>query len=128
MADGRTVSGIQPDDLTLLEACGWLPVTDTPAPADTDAVIHDRAVVLVAGVPTVTWTPRPRTPSETGVRVADTNRQAIYGQVAQALADNTAFLAIASPSAAQNAAQIKALTRQVNKLIRLAVGQLDATG
>lgn len=53
----------------------------------------------------------------------DTIRQAAVA----ALAANKTFVALASPSNAQNAAQVKALTRQMNGLIRLILGQLDAT-
>lgn len=60
-------------------------------------------------------------------RAAEANRDTIETQAAAALAANAAFIALASPSAAQNAAQIKALTRQVNKLIRLVLGRLDGT-
>lgn len=37
---------------------------------------------------------------------------------AQAIADNDTFLAIASPNAAQNAAQVRRLTQQNNRIIR----------
>lgn len=40
-------------------------------------------------------------------------------EAAQAIADNQTFINLASPSNAQNAAQIKALTRQMNRVIRL---------
>jgi hypothetical protein len=49
------------------------------------------------------------------------NRRTLEARARAALADNAAFLAIASPTAGQNAAQAKALTRQVNALIRLAL-------
>lgn len=42
-----------------------------------------------------------------------------------ALASNITFLAIASPTQAQAVTQVKALTRQVNALIRLAAGALS---
>lgn len=42
-----------------------------------------------------------------------------------ALASNAAFLADASVTNAELLAQVKALTRQVNNLIRLAVKQFD---
>lgn len=48
----------------------------------------------------------------------------IYTKAAQALAANTTFLGVASPSAAQVAAQVKLLTREVNGLLRLLVHQL----
>lgn len=55
------------------------------------------------------------------------NRRTIEEQARQALLDNAAFLAVASPSNAQNATQIKALTRQNNKIIRLLLGDYSGT-
>lgn len=52
---------------------------------------------------------------------ADTLRQ----RVRTALATNAAYVALASPSNAQNAAQVKALSRQQNAIIRLLLGALD---
>ena len=43
---------------------GWLPVAETPRPADTATTTTDHSIALVAGVPTVTWTPRPWTAEE----------------------------------------------------------------
>jgi hypothetical protein len=124
---GQTVSGIQPTDIVTLAACGWRPVTDVAKPADTGTDTYDRSLQLLAGVPTVVWTQRPWTQAELDSRTADTNRTTIVEQATTALTDNATFIAIATPTTAQNAAQIKALTRQVNKLIRLAIGKLDAT-
>lgn len=45
-----------------------------------------------------------------------------------ALTNNVNFLAIVSPTNAQAVAQVQALTRQVDALIRLAVGQLSSSG
>ena len=61
------------------------------------------------------------------VRTADKNRGTIEEQAGAALDANTAYLAIATPTNAQVAAQVKALTRQNNKIIRLALGRLDGT-
>jgi hypothetical protein len=61
------------------------------------------------------------------VEQAEGNRRTIEGQAAQALDGNRTFLAVASPTNAQNAAQVKALTRQVNGLIRLVLDRLDGT-
>ncbi len=58
---------------------------------------------------------------------AQTNQATIVQQARAALAANTTFLAITSPTNAQAVAQVQALTRQVNKLIRLALNQFDAT-
>lgn len=55
------------------------------------------------------------------------NESTIRAQAAQALATNRAFLAIATPTNAQTLAQVKALTRQTNGIIRLLLGALDGT-
>lgn len=58
---------------------------------------------------------------------AESNEKTILQQAADALAGNTAFLNIASPSNAQTLAQVKALTRQNNKIIRMLLRKFDAT-
>jgi len=60
---------------------------------------------------------------ETPASVA--NRETIRVQARDALVGNRAFLDLASPTNAQTLAQVKALTRQANGLIRLALGALD---
>lgn len=55
------------------------------------------------------------------------NRTTLEQQAATALANNKSFLAIATPTTAQITAQVKALTRQNNALIRLTLGRLDGT-
>lgn len=55
------------------------------------------------------------------------NAATIRDRATQALSTNADFLALASPNNAQNAAQVKALTRQVNGLVRLVLGRLDGT-
>lgn len=55
------------------------------------------------------------------------NRRSIEAQAAIALANNAAYLAIRAPTQAQAIAQVEALTRQVNKLIRLVLNRLDDT-
>lgn len=55
------------------------------------------------------------------------NMPAILDRAGQALANNQAFLGLANPSNAQTVAQVQALTRQVNALIRLTLGQFDST-
>jgi hypothetical protein len=56
-----------------------------------------------------------------------TNLRTIEAAAATALASNRTFLAIASPTNAQVSAQVKALTQQNVRLIRLALGLLDGT-
>jgi hypothetical protein len=51
----------------------------------------------------------------------------LAGKAATAITNNQTFLALATPTPAQAAAQIQALTRQVNALIRVQLGILDAT-
>lgn len=46
------------------------------------------------------------------------DRKALADAAQQALADNATFLALGTPSNAQVLAQVRALTRQVNQLIR----------
>lgn len=60
----------------------------------------------------------------TTITQEEANQRDIETKARTALANNATFLAIANPTAAQNGAQAKALTRQVNGLIRLALGQL----
>lgn len=53
--------------------------------------------------------------------------RAVQDRALSALDVNAAFLALASPTNAQLAAQVKALTRQSTALIRLVLGSLDST-
>lgn len=55
------------------------------------------------------------------------NESTIRDRADSALAANTTFLGIASPTNAQIAAQVKALTRQNNGLIRLVLRRFDST-
>ena len=57
----------------------------------------------------------------------DGDDAALLAKVATALTNNAVFLAVASPTNAQAVAQVKALTRQVNALIRLARRDLFST-
>jgi hypothetical protein len=71
-------------------------------------------------------TPTHPTPEERAAGEAG-NEVTVRDQASAALATNATFLGIASPTNAQTAAQVKALTRQVDGLIRLAVGRFDGT-
>lgn len=54
------------------------------------------------------------------------NAGAIRDAARNALAANRSFIA-STPTAAQTTAQVKALSRQLNGVIRLLLGQLDGT-
>lgn len=53
--------------------------------------------------------------------------QQLEARIDTALAANSTYLALATPTAAQTTAQTKALTRQVQALLRLRLGRLDGT-
>jgi hypothetical protein len=55
------------------------------------------------------------------------NKTDLVTKLTTALTDNKTYLGLTSPTTAQNTAQIKELTRQINKLIRLEVNDLSAT-
>ncbi len=54
------------------------------------------------------------------------NRSVLEQRAKEAMAGNATYLA-STPTAAQTTAQVKALTRQVNALIRLATNRLEST-
>jgi hypothetical protein len=78
------------------------------------------------GVPTVTWTSRAKTAAELAAATVTANRELLLQQAAAALGANTTYLAIANPTTNQAVTQVRALTVQVNKLIRLAANLLDS--
>lgn len=55
------------------------------------------------------------------------NADTLRRRTESALESNRAFLAIANPTPAQTAAQVKTLTRECSAVIRLLLGRLDAT-
>lgn len=60
------------------------------------------------------------------VTYANPVEDSIRKQAAAALSVNATFLGIAAPSQAQSLAQIRALTRQVNALIRMELDDYSA--
>lgn len=56
-----------------------------------------------------------------------TNGKTIEQQARQALTANRTFLALTTPNNAQAIAQVQALTRQTNGIIRLLLNELDGT-
>jgi hypothetical protein len=59
------------------------------------------------------------------MRAAAGNDLTLRDAARTALAANRVYVGTASPTAAQTTTQVKALSRQMNGLIRLALGQLD---
>ena len=57
----------------------------------------------------------------------EANRRTITTKAQTALSANATFLALSSPTAAQIRTQVNRLTREVNALIRLQLGDLDTT-
>lgn len=53
------------------------------------------------------------------------NARTLKARVRAGIGNNANYLALANPNVAQNTAQIRALTRQVNALHRLNLEQLD---
>lgn len=58
---------------------------------------------------------------------AASNKTTLQNKAAAALATNDAFLALASPNASQQAAQLKVVTRECSALIRLLLQKYDST-
>lgn len=58
---------------------------------------------------------------------ADNNRTSIEDAALNALAINKTYIDRLSPTAAQTTAEVKALARQMNGVIRLLLNKLDAT-
>jgi len=59
-------------------------------------------------------------------QTVETNRLSIEDKLRINLADNKTYLAITAPTAAQRNAQVDALTRQINRMIRLQLRELDS--
>jgi hypothetical protein len=63
--------------------------------------------------------------TQDATETAQANTDTIRSRASTALTVNAAFLALASPTASQVAAQVKALTRECNGLLHLLLGQLQ---
>lgn len=59
--------------------------------------------------------------------VEQTNADTLREQALQAMVNNRTFLALATPTNAQTVAQVKALTRQNNAIIRMLLGHFNGT-
>lgn len=84
--DGARYWDLRPMDADDLAAIGWHEVADAPRPADTATDTYERSIVLVNGVPTVTWTARPWTQAELAARTAAANEQTLRDGIAAEIA------------------------------------------
>jgi len=92
---------------------------------DTTVTLADgstvQTITYTDGGKSVTYVPGPGTPAA--------NQQTIQQRAVSAMDANNTYLALAAPSNAQVAAQVKLLTRETTGLIKLALGLLsDTTG
>ena len=71
----------------------------------------------VVGTKTITWE----------ISAEQDNEETLRARINGALTANKTYVALANPTAAQSTAQVKALTQQMNALLRLVGNKLDAT-
>lgn len=74
-----------------------------------------------------TWTTWASVDDQAALESLAANRRAIHTAASKAFANNQTFLALTVPTNAQTLAQVKALTRQNNGLIRLLLQRFDGT-
>lgn len=84
------------------------------------------AALIPAAVATVTPASDPTQATITVTGDAAT-QQTVRNNASQALAANATYLGLATPTTAQAVAQVAALTRQIDALIRLAVANFSGT-
>jgi hypothetical protein len=133
---------INPDPATRTRAtelgCGWMPTVP-----DQYASIATAPCVILNGAGSTVVLPEPMTAAAVAAALqpildaenaaqaaqadAAANQETLQSRSEAALAANTTFLALASPTNAQTLAQVKTLTKECNALIRLALGILDST-
>lgn len=109
---------------------GWLPVVETPRPADTETTTSDPApVALVAGVPTQQWTVRPWAEAELAAKAEQAANEASRATVKAIINDLRAEKAraqtvIDTPNATINtspAPHIKDVARAAKRIADAAI-------
>lgn len=89
---------------------------DTPTKVAEDAGLEVIATRTKNGG-TVEYRPKPGSAAERAHQLDE--------RLGQAIGSNSVFLALVSPTNVQVVAQVRALTRQVNAMLRLQRGELD---
>lgn len=133
---GAWVSGFQSADQATREACGYLPITEVRAALAADQVHGDPAYTVNAHDVTATYAAVADSATNINGRSLRTQlaAQIAAGSPARtAVTTNTTYIGLASPSAAQTTAEVKALAQQNNviiptllRTIRVLLGALDA--
>ena len=133
-----------PDPATKARAnllgCGWVPAVPLQftniATAPCVILAGAGLTVIISDAPPTTATAVaaaavPIQSAEAAAAAAQatlqTNHDTLQQAAITAITANQTFLAVASPTTAQVASQVKALTRQINALIRIVTNQLDST-
>jgi hypothetical protein len=126
LADGKWVSGLREyGDRQTRESCGWYEVVETPSPPDTATHTFVYSVVLVSGVPTVTWTQRAFTVDELAGLARQANLTALTDVqvLAAKIAEIKTFLTDPDVVAAEAQPNATALTAQQQNRFNKAVAR-----
>lgn len=113
------VMGLASAPVELVEACGWFVVTEVAAPvynAATQKLVQ--SLTVTNGRPVQTWTVVALSAGELTEVARNATAATLETQAKNAIAANATYLAIVSPSNAQVAAQVRALTQQNTAIIR----------
>lgn len=133
---GNGCPGLRPPDQETREACGYLPVTEVRPALAADQVHGDPAYTINAHDVTATYPAVADQATNINYRSLRTQlaaQVAVGSPARNAVAGNTTYIGLASPTNAQVAAEVKALAQQNNviiptllRTIRLLLGALDA--
>jgi methyl coenzyme M reductase subunit C-like uncharacterized protein (methanogenesis marker protein 7) len=121
---------------------GWMPVTSTPQPADTDTTTHDYSIQFIDGTPTQVWTERPWTADELAANLASANTERMVTESVEAVDKLVlsvealnAITAMTNATINSNPAAViktlvretKTIARQLNREARLTSGRTETS-